>query len=208
MDKIKLIWMFFLLSVYCNPAITQTTETKMHTFPLKVFFLEDSGWTKSEIEDLLEITSFIFSQCNISLAYEEVKLLKGPLPDGKLYMYERDDPDSDRPGGDLDLVRSLGLKERNKILLFFIRDFINFSTFGVGRFSELNGGNPLENTIFITLNEKQLDDRYTLGHELGHILTDEGHFHRGEPNIMHYNQYKINDEFTPQQCEKMQEKIL
>ena len=196
------ILMIFLFYNCPNIAIAEIAKEKEKTFALKVFLLEDSEWEESEIKNLLEITSRTLSQCDIFITYQEIESLKGVLPQGNLYLYDRKDPDSDRPGGDLDLVRSLALKERKEILIFFIGEF-DFPTYGVARFSKLNSGSLLENTVFITQRERELDDRNTLAHELGHILTNEGHFYMGEPNLMHYDQYRMDDDLTSQQCKKM-----
>ena len=208
MSKLIFLWKILILYIfYANPVIAGSLQEDTKTFPVEVFYLEDSGWLESEIENLLEITSDILSQCNIIITHKGIKTLKGSLPNGNLYLYNREKPNSDRVGGEMDLIRSLNLKKRDKILIFFIREF-DYPKYGVARFSKITSESLLENTVFISLSEKELDDRNTLAHELGHILTDEGHFHYVEPNIMHYDQYRINSEFTASQCEKMHKKQL
>jgi hypothetical protein len=73
-------------------------------------------------------------------------------------------------------------------------------------------GHPLLNTQWIE--SRVLSDTYaskrnasicTEAHEVGHILLNEGHLESEEPNIMNMNGDLRNDQFSPDQCEKMKE---
>lgn len=176
----------------------------------------DSKFSEEQIDQHLEKTVSILSQCHISLNVKEridYEWIYGSL---KLFQDLDDYPENRYFDGAYELSYQIPIK--NRPLIVFIHSFDDYvSTLATavteGRAKDKEG--PLKNTVWITskiYKERYLKQRPSdyneIAHELVHLLTNDTHVYSSEKNLMHYKLEMLSGKLTDSQCKQIRQSPL
>jgi hypothetical protein len=151
--------------------------------------INDSGWDRNEVRQLVQHSANILKQCGIVLL--PAKMLEVTAADGVR--------DFSRSNAKL-LTEKVGTEGPR---VFFVRDTLDRPAFDAVTFGTANSrSNPdLRFTVWMTAATR--DPHIALAHELAHTLLDDGS-HTGLPgNLMRSDTSPDNVELNEQQCSMM-----
>jgi hypothetical protein len=210
-------------SIPTEQFYSPTSKTKFtHGMELTAVLFRDSGWDRSEIEPRFKRVAEIYTQCGVKLSklvYVEADPFEGRK--NVDYSESHDDliiskaiPETPRPA--IFFVQSL---QKPNGLISLAYSWRNGSIYPDTPIEV-----PLRNTAWISndfkTNTRTTEERhkgewtekgapYTVydrsysvdAHEIGHILTDSGHYEGKGKNFLAGDERKANDRINPQQCE-------
>ncbi len=165
---------------------------------LTAYVFLNSGWTEEEIPAYFVRAAEVFSQC--ALQIESVRIVLRDAPASGL---DVDHSSNSNQGKTFQIAKAAGLATQASVY------FVRYIDRGIAHSypESLFLDTPMINTAWISVIEKLPENRSfhrpsysVVAHELGHLLTNKGHFNGRSKNLMG-NQLGMNDRLNRDQCD-------
>jgi len=153
--------------------------------------INDSGWDRNELRQLVRRSADILKQCGIHLL--PAKMLEIAAADGVR--------DFSRSNAKL-LTKKAGTQGPR---VFFVRDTLDRPAFDAVTFGTANSRSIPDLRFTVWMTAVTRDPHIALAHELAHMLLDDGSHTRLPGNLMRSDTSPDNVELNEQQCSKMRD---
>jgi len=198
-------------SIDTNDYYTASKVKFTHQFPLTMVLFRNTGWNLDLLKQRAKRVAEIYSQCGIKLS--SVNIVESDPFNGWLDVDGEENWRERWESRELKIARATPTPQRP--VIYYFRNFLDDDIYCASSwYKGFKKGPPQDDTSWFSACD--LDPKYAVpdksfsleAHELGHLLTNDGHRENGKKNFLARDKNFYNDHIDPDQCETMKKSPL